>query len=99
MVYASTQSRNSLIQKNENSQTRFNGLKTAYYEAANASSYASWTIPAECFETLKVAQFEDDIFLIPGNANLYLKAAYGDYMQLPPVEERGNQHQIIELKL
>ncbi|MCI7604908.1 MAG: LicD family protein [Blautia massiliensis] len=99
MVYAFTQSRNSLIQKNENSQTRFNGLKTAYYEAANASSYASWTIPAECFETLKVAQFEDDIFLIPGNANLYLKAAYGDYMQLPPVEERGNQHQIIELKL
>ena len=99
MVYAFTQSRNSLIQKNENLQTRFNGLKTVYYEAANASAYASWTIPAECFETLKAAQFEDDTFSIPGNADLYLKAAYGDYMQLPPVEERGNQHQIIELKL
>ena len=99
MVYAVTQSRDRLIQKNENLQTRFNGLKTAYYEAANASAYASWTIPAECFATLKVAQFENDAFLIPGNADLYLKAAYGDYMQLPPVEERGNQHQIIELKL
>lgn len=99
MVYAVTQSRDRLIQKNENLQTRFNGLKTVYYEAANASAYASWTIPAECFETLKAAQFEDDTFSIPGNADLYLKAAYGDYMQLPPVEERGNQHQIIELKL
>lgn len=99
IVYAVTQSRDRLIQKNENLQTRFNGLKTVYYEAANASAYASWIIPAECFETLKAAQFEDDTFSIPGNADLYLKAAYGDYMQLPPVEERGNQHQIIELKL
>ena len=28
-----------------------------------------------------------------------MDTAYGDYMQLPPIEKRGNQHQIIELKL
>ena len=99
IVYALIQNRDKLIQKSENLQKKFNGLKTEYYVAANASSYGSWKIPAKCFETLRKIKFEDDTFSIPGDADLYLRAAYGDYMILPPVEERGNQHQIIELKL
>ena len=99
MVYALTQSRDKLIQKAEDSQKSFNGLKTAQYDAANNRSYGSWKIPEECFETLDITQFEDTTFSIPGNSDLYLKVSYGNYMQLPPREERGNQHQIIELKL
>ena len=43
--------------------------------------------------------FENTEFSVPEDSDLYLRTAYGDYMQLPPIEKRGNQHQIIELKL
>lgn len=46
-----------------------------------------------------VAIFENTEFSVPEDSDLYLRTAYGDYMQLPPIEKRGNQHQIIELKL
>ena len=42
--------------------------------------------------------FEDDIFPIPCGYEHYLSAVYGDYMKLPPIEQRWNRHQIIEVK-
>lgn len=42
--------------------------------------------------------FEDDLFSAPIDFQKYLTDVYGDYMKLPPVEERENQHNILELK-
>ena len=42
--------------------------------------------------------FEDEIFRIPEDYDLYLTSMYGDYMTLPPVEKRENLHQIIDIK-
>ena len=42
--------------------------------------------------------FEDEMFRVPADYDLYLTSMYGDYMTPPPPEKRGNRHQIIEIK-
>jgi lipopolysaccharide cholinephosphotransferase len=37
--------------------------------------------------------FEGRQYNAPANAHRYLENLYGDYMQLPPVEKRGQHHQ------
>jgi lipopolysaccharide cholinephosphotransferase len=36
--------------------------------------------------------FEGKLYSVPGNWDLYLKDMYGDYMELPPVEQRLNHN-------
>lgn len=45
--------------------------------------------PAECFKEKIRMTFEDELFDIPEKYDELLTACYGDYMQLPPVEEQG----------
>lgn len=42
-------------------------------------------------ETVKL-QFENDMFCCPKNYDEYLKQIYGDYLQLPPPEQRVTHH-------
>ena len=42
----------------------------------------------EDVENSVLTPFEDAEFFIPGNADKYLSQQYGDYMQLPPEEDR-----------
>lgn len=44
-------------------------------------------------------QFEDTQFYIPVEYDKLLRHFYGDYMQLPPPEQREGHHNIVELKL
>lgn len=46
--------------------------------------------------TTKEVPFEDTFFPIPEDSDYYLKIRYGDYMTVPPVEERRN-HVVVEL--
>lgn len=55
-------------------------------------------VPKECFREGKELKFEDTTFRCPIDTNLYLTSIYGDYMTLPPEEERENRHQIIKIK-
>ena len=43
-------------------------------------------------------KFENDLFKIPEDYDAFLTQAYGDYMQLPPEEDRKT-HQIIKLDM
>ena len=44
--------------------------------------------------------FEDTTFNAPNNYDIYLKRLYGDYMKLPPIEERtGHMPYFIDLNL
>ncbi|MDD4048662.1 MAG: LicD family protein [Clostridia bacterium] len=43
--------------------------------------------------------FEGYLLKAPSNFEGYLKHLFGDYMKLPPIEKRGNQHHIIEISL
>ena len=45
--------------------------------------------PAELFETSVMLDFEDAKFKVMNGYDEFLKILYGDYMQLPPENERG----------
>lgn len=42
--------------------------------------------------------FEDTVFRCPSDSDGYLKMQYGDYMKLPPIDQRENRHQILKIK-
>lgn len=56
-------------------------------------------IPEAYVEQVILHQFEDAEFYIPAEYDKLLKNFYGDYMQLPPPEQREGHHNIVELKL
>lgn len=49
------------------------------------------------YEDVLQMQFEDTEFSVGIGYEKYLEAVYGDYMQLPPEDQRENRHQIVEL--
>lgn len=49
------------------------------------------------FEDLIEVEFEQEMFLGCRDYDFYLKIKYGDYMKLPPVEER-KVHPVEEIK-
>ncbi|MBQ2928292.1 MAG: LicD family protein [Oscillospiraceae bacterium] len=55
-----------------------------YYERAWVEELADYT-------------FEGETFKGPKEYDKYLSALYGDYMQLPPEDQRENRHQIVEI--
>lgn len=50
-----------------------------------------------CIEQLADYTFEGEVFKGPKDYHKYLTALYGDYMQLPPEDQRENRHQIVEI--
>ena len=50
--------------------------------------------PADCFRNLREFPFAGATLKGPVDYDQVLTTMYGDYMQLPPVEERENRHQI-----
>jgi lipopolysaccharide cholinephosphotransferase len=43
-------------------------------------------------------RFEDRVLACPADLEAYLTHMYGDFMSLPPVEERHNKHTIVDLQ-
>ena len=50
-----------------------------------------------CLEELADYTFEGVTFKGPKDYHKYLTVLYGDYMQLPPEDQRENRHQIVEI--
>lgn len=98
-LFAILNSRKKLIEKYEKCKTMCNDQETEYYApASGATNFGKWLIPQRCFLEYGEHVFEDDIFSVPCDCDTYLKHAYGDYMTLPPEEQRGNRHNIIKVK-
>jgi len=55
-------------------------------------------VPEKAFGNGTNLVFEDTFFRCPLDTDVYLSSIYGDYMQLPPEDQRENRHQIIEIK-
>ncbi len=86
----------SLYKKN---MIRYNHLSSDFlYEQTGAARYGKWVIPLSCFRKYKQLLFEDEMFYCPIDYDLFLRSAYGDYMKLPPENERENRHRIIDVK-
>lgn len=48
--------------------------------------------PKSYFDSFELMPFEGELFKVPSGYDEYLRKEYGDYMQLPPVEEREDHH-------
>ena len=88
-----------LIEKYERIAKKYNSKPTEYYFPQGVESYGEWIIPAECLEELSDIMFDGEFFSCSKNYDKYLKAAYGEYMKLPPENERQGLHSIIEIKV
>ncbi len=59
-----------------------------------AYGYTKESIERKWVSQLTVLDFENSLFSVPGDYKEYLSYFYGDYMQLPPEDKRGNRHNI-----
>lgn len=81
-------------------QERIHKLAVSYpYESADYvekitfnSTNKSWRIERGCFENYIEVPFEDFSFCVVKDYHKYLTILYGDYMQLPPEEQRIPHH-------
>lgn len=73
---------------------QFNGHPTKFVTAAVSAviSYKRKLWYAEDFSSAIYWEFEGHKFPIPVGYDRFLKIMYGDYMELPPMEERGIHH-------
>jgi lipopolysaccharide cholinephosphotransferase len=55
-------------------------------------------LKASWLSDLTRREFEDRSFLSPAQIDDYLTHMYGDFMTLPPVEQRQNKHTIVDLE-
>ncbi len=70
-------------------------LKKYDYESAQFVSsdiMQNQPVPKELFEKTESYVFESSEFTSVQNADKYLTFLYGDYMQLPPIEQRASNH-------
>jgi lipopolysaccharide cholinephosphotransferase len=86
-----------LVNKYETSCMEFEGKEVEYLFPSAAVNYGEFIIKRDYLDDLIPLRFEDDVFLCSRNYDAVLRTAYGDYMKLPPVDQRGNRHKIIEI--
>ncbi|MBQ9083071.1 MAG: LicD family protein [Clostridia bacterium] len=78
---------------------KHNGEAANWLFPQGISRYGRWCIPAAAVAEVTELPFEGVPFSVPADYHTYLTHAYGDYMQLPPEDQRENRHGIVELKL
>lgn len=69
---------------------RYNPLKTKYVTSFEYSGSIKDMIEAEKLFPVTEVPFEDITVPIPANNDLFLRKVYGDYMKIPPKEQRIN---------
>lgn len=67
----------------------YNSSKRGIYEIIYKKTNV---LPAKIFDKFILVDFGGDKFMSIENADAFLSGIYGDYMQLPPVEERIYKH-------
>ncbi len=51
-----------------------------------------WVFECDVFDSYKTIEFEGKTFSVVENIDGFLRPSYGDYMQLPPPEQRRSRH-------
>lgn len=66
----------------------FSSPKSQYVQNLVWASRPQWYLPKKIYNSTTNLEFEGHLFPAPKEYNTCLKILYGDYMTLPPVEER-----------
>lgn len=78
--------------------TMYNNNDTGFYFPQGIENYGDVVYSKEIIAPKIDIRFEDGLFPAPIGYDKYLKILYGNYMQLPPIEERENRHKIVEIQ-
>lgn len=68
-----------------------------YVPQSGDGRFKKWILPKSCLDGFMELEFENELYPCPQNYDLYLKSFYGDYMTLPPLEERTSNHSVIKV--
>ena len=63
------------------------------------TSIMKMRFPTEWFRTPAIMDFEGHPMPVPANVDEYLRISFGDYMQLPPEEDRVARHSAVFIDL
>lgn len=99
-ILGKVKSKNKIKQQCNMYMKKFNNEKNIkwLYEQGGAQC-GKVKLPIKCFETFTIMEFENENFKCPNDFDAVLTRMYGNYMELPPVEERENRHNIIKIEL
>ena len=86
-----------LIRRYDDLAQKYNGLDMKEISCQCEMTPGKWNSSSTIFKKRMRLPFEDTEFYAPEEYDEFLKNGYGDYMQLPPIEKRGNQHLVVEL--
>lgn len=78
------------IQKMAGNAKQYRNQETKY--VGNFTSFARMLCEKDVFDSFITAEFEGKAYKIPVGYDRWLKAFYGDYMQLPPEDKRVSHH-------
>lgn len=92
-------SRDKLIADFNSAMRQYNGTKTpCVCQESGGATFGKYPIKREFLESFTDLEFEGEAFKCPAEYDRFLRDIYGDYMQLPPEEERVCRHGIFEIK-
>lgn len=74
------------------------GFITCHYWSMTYMNSKTYIFESSQIFPIKDSIFEGYLFQIPQNADYYLRIMYGDYMKLPPEDERYGRHSITSLE-
>lgn len=79
-------------------QRRYNhGTTEVAANMCGAYSYERESKPRRILENVTDHIFENGMFSIPVEYDAFLRSCYGDYMQLPPEDQRAGKHEILTI--
>ena len=74
---------------------KYNAQETGYLcSMSSVYAYEKECLPRECYGNPVLLPFADRMYYAPADYDRCLHSLYGDYMQLPPVEEREKSFEI-----
>lgn len=99
-LFSRLYSRERLYKKNIELCTKYDSIQTNYIvNACGTYNYMRERNKRKIFETFTELPFESGMFMSFAGYDEYLRSIYGDYMQLPPEDQRTSRHGTLSIDL
>ena len=87
-----------LVAKYESICTSFNNANTCLFTAESDEEIGKVLLKEKALSSFITLPFEEEYFSVPKYYDEYLTTLYGDYMVLPPENERYDRHSIVKVE-